>query len=61
LVFIHGNSLSAQTWARQLAADELSAYRRVAFDLPGHSNSPPSPRPQHTYSVPGFGSARAHS
>lgn len=54
LVFIHGNSLSTRAWQHQLDAEELAAYRRVAFDLPGHGDSPPSPRPDERYTLPGY-------
>jgi pimeloyl-ACP methyl ester carboxylesterase len=43
LFFIHGNSGSAHAWQRQLESPALSAYRLIAFDLPGHGESGPIP------------------
>ncbi|UOG77428.1 alpha/beta hydrolase (plasmid) [Hymenobacter tibetensis] len=43
LFFLHGNSLAADIFARQFKAPELQHFRLVAFDLPGHGQSPPAP------------------
>jgi pimeloyl-ACP methyl ester carboxylesterase len=43
LFFLHGNSLAADTFERQLTADELQQFRLVAIDLPGHGQSAPAP------------------
>jgi len=40
LVFIHGSSLNSDIWQNQLASDLFREYRLIAFDLPGHGNSP---------------------
>lgn len=39
IFFVHGNSLAATTFQRQLEAPELQQFRLVAFDLPGHGQS----------------------
>jgi pimeloyl-ACP methyl ester carboxylesterase/transcriptional regulator with XRE-family HTH domain len=39
LIFVHGNSHSLKTFRHQLSDDALSAYRLIAFDLPGHGLS----------------------
>ncbi len=48
IVFIHGNSQAATTFHRQLESRELSGYRLLALDLPGHGLSERSK----TYSIP---------
>lgn len=40
---LHGNSLSASSFERQLMAFELRQFRLVALDLPGHGQSPNAP------------------
>ncbi len=55
VVFVHGNSLSAVSWEHQLEAPELSRWRRIALDLPGHGQSAPSPEPETRYALPGYG------
>ena len=40
LVFVHGNSCSAEFWEEQLGDEELATrYRLISFDLPGHGGS----------------------
>lgn len=39
LFYIHGNSLSAATFEKQLNSKELSEYRMIALDLPGCGQS----------------------
>lgn len=40
IIFIHGNSMSSDTWLPQLNNQELnSKYRLIAFDLPGNGQS----------------------
>jgi pimeloyl-ACP methyl ester carboxylesterase len=48
ILFIHGNSQAATTFHRQLESTELSGYRLLALDLPGHGLSERSK----TYSIP---------
>ena len=54
IVFVHGNSLSSETYFHQLKDQALNKYRLIAFDLPGHGNSSQAKDPEKTYSVPGF-------
>lgn len=35
IVFIHGNSLSYQTWEKQFAGNLYEHFNLLAFDLPG--------------------------
>lgn len=39
LVFIHGNSSSADAFKNQLSSPLLESYRRIAIDIPGHGAS----------------------
>tara|TARA_R110000868_G_scaffold258149_2_gene515491 strand:+ start:368 stop:1171 length:804 start_codon:yes stop_codon:yes gene_type:complete len=50
VVFIHGNSLSSESFKNQFKDDELNNYRLLALDLPGHGNSGHLPH----YSIPLF-------
>lgn len=43
LLLLHGNSLAADVFERQWQAPALQGFRLVAFDLPGHGQSPPAP------------------
>ena len=54
VVFIHGNSLSSESFRDQFASELAEKYRLIAFDLPGHGQSPPANNPENDYSVPGF-------
>ena len=47
LFFIHGNSGASDMWQKQIQSPELSHYRLVAFDLPGHGESDPLPTEQY--------------
>lgn len=59
IFFVHGNSLSAQVWHRQLDARALSTYRLVAFDLPANGQSGVAPNPAETYTAPGLAAVMA--
>ncbi len=48
ILFLHGNSQAATTFHHQLRSPELSAYRLLALDLPGHGLSARSG----SYSIP---------
>jgi pimeloyl-ACP methyl ester carboxylesterase len=48
VLFLHGNSQAATTFHRQLNSPELSGYRLLALDLPGHGLSERSK----SYSIP---------
>ena len=39
LIFLHGNSHSLRTFSAQMRAENLSPYRLVFVDLPGHGRS----------------------
>ena len=39
LMFIHGNSMSAELFEFQLKSEQLNTYRLIALDLPGHGQS----------------------
>ena len=54
ILFIHGNSLSSETYLFQLNDQALNKYRLIALDLPGHGNSSKAEEPGKTYSLPGF-------
>ena len=54
LVCFGGNLLAEKVWSAQLDSDSLSRWRRIAFDLPGHGASKPSPRPEVRYSMAGY-------
>ncbi len=51
LVFLHGNSLSSETFKKQF---EKLAMPLIAIDLPGHGRSEPAKDPEATYSIPGY-------
>jgi len=51
ILFIHGNSLNANTFHNQFSDPRLNQYRLIAIDLPGHGDSAPAISPEETYSV----------
>lgn len=53
IVFIHGRGLSLKSWEHQLNSELLSAYRLIAFDLPGHGLSDRSSDPLTDYTFQG--------
>jgi pimeloyl-ACP methyl ester carboxylesterase len=55
IFFIHGNSISSDSWKKQLTSDLLKKYRLIAFDLPAHGGSGTSLNPAEDYSLPGLG------
>lgn len=54
VVFIHGNSLSAKTFEKQLNNDLLKDYRLIAFDIQGHGESKKANKPEKQYCVPAY-------
>lgn len=54
LIFIHGNSQSAQSWEQQFSGTLYEHYNLLAFDLPGHGNSSKAMDPEQVYSMQGF-------
>lgn len=49
IIFIHGNSLSSDTFLLQLTDNNLSEFRLIALDLPGHGKSFKSLNPEKDY------------
>lgn len=55
LVFIHGNSLSSETFSHQFSDDFLSEnFRIIAPDIPGHGNSDWAKEPGKVYTHDGL-------
>ena len=54
IFFLHGNSLSADTFKNQLIDIDLQQYRLLAVDLPGHGKSKWSDQKEKDYSVHGL-------
>ena len=54
VVFVHGNSLSSESFRDQFESELAEKYRLIAFDLPGHGQSSPARNPANDYSGPGF-------
>jgi pimeloyl-ACP methyl ester carboxylesterase len=56
VVMLHGNSLSARCFARQMSAPLGESRRLIALDLPGHGDSQDAADPQ-SYTLPGYAEA----
>ena len=54
VLLIHGNSMSSESYEPQLAGAPGRRWRLVAFDLPGHGDSPRPADPERTYSLAGY-------
>ena len=54
LVFLHGNSSSANFWKPLMESELREAFNFLTFDLPGHGNSPVPENPQETYSLTAY-------
>ena len=54
VVLIHGNSLSSESYEHQLSSELGRRWRLIAFDLPGHGESPPAADPSRTYRLDGY-------
>jgi pimeloyl-ACP methyl ester carboxylesterase len=54
IVFLHGNSMSAQSWKKQFESPLLAGRHLIAFDLPGHGESGFAPEPGQGYTLPGY-------
>lgn len=54
ILLIHGNSSCKEVFAGQLTAPELSAWRVVAIDLPGHGASDDAADPAASYTFGGY-------
>jgi len=51
IVFLHGNSLSADTFSHQFSDPELQKMKLIAIDLPGHGKSARSLHPEAEYNL----------
>jgi len=49
IVFLHGNSLSSESFLRQLEAPELRHFHMVSIDFPGHGASMREELPERNY------------
>jgi pimeloyl-ACP methyl ester carboxylesterase len=58
VIFVHGNSSSARTWAPVMTGSFGQRFRCLAFDLPGHGGSAKAVTPE-TYSLPGYAAVLA--
>jgi pimeloyl-ACP methyl ester carboxylesterase len=54
LIFVHGNSQSAESWSQVSAQSVLQDYTLIAVDLPGHGKSFRSKEPLTDYSLKGL-------
>lgn len=54
LIFVHGNSQDARTWHRLLQLPELTTFKLVTVDLPGHGKSFRSIDAETTYTLSGM-------
>lgn len=54
IIFVHGNSQSAQYWNDVIAQQALHNYACIAIDLPGHGDSFRSSAPDEDYSLKGL-------
>jgi len=54
VLLIHGNSLSAKSFSKQIDGPLGKMYHLIAVDLPGHGDSPPAIDPRNNYGLPGY-------
>lgn len=54
VLFVHGNSLGAELFSRQLKSGLAKKYHLIAFDFPGHGKSAAAVNPSQTYSPQGL-------
>lgn len=54
IIFIHGNSQSAECWYEVTNQPLLANYTTIALDLPGHGDSFRSSKPEQDYSLLGL-------
>ena len=54
ILLIHGNSSCKEVFSRQFSAPELSGFRLVAIDLPGHGESEDAADPAASYTFGGY-------
>lgn len=54
IIFLHGNSLSSETFSYQLEDKQLQHYKLMAIDFPGHGKSAWSDQKEEDYNLFGF-------
>lgn len=54
VLLIHGNSLSAKSFSKQMDGPIGKKFHLIAVDLPGHGDSLPAIDPRNNYSIPGY-------
>jgi len=54
VLLIHGNSLSAKSFSKQIDSPLGKKFHIIAVDLPGHGDSLPAIDPRNKYSIPGY-------
>jgi len=54
VLLIHGNSLSAKSFRKQIDGPLGKKFHSIAVDLPGHGDSLPAIDPRNNYSLPGY-------
>lgn len=54
VILLHGNSLSAKTFRHQIDSENLSGYRLISFDFPGHGESERAKEPEKMYTLFGY-------
>lgn len=54
ILLLHGNSLSARLYKKQIKSELGNKYRLIAFDFPGCGMSQKAANPKKTYSVKGL-------
>lgn len=54
ILFLHGNSLSSETFREQFNIKELKEYQLIALDFPGHGKSSAPNKPEKYYSLKGL-------
>lgn len=57
ILFIHANSLDKRAFTYQLGAEDLTSYRLISVDLPGHGESFRALHPERTYNLDGYSDA----
>lgn len=54
ILLVHGNSLGAELFSKQINSDLGKKHRLIAFDLIGHGKSDVASNPQQSYSLQGL-------
>jgi len=54
VLLIHGNSLSAKSFSKQIDGPLGKKFHLITVDLPGHGDSLPAIDPRNNYSLPGY-------